>query len=207
MSQPVLTIVAGCNGSGKSTFSHALVKEGVIPFDYDKRYKEIYQSIMDSEFREVVAKNMATKEFESSLTGAFLQGTNCCYETNFDAHPIYWAAKAKDHGYFVERHFFCLDTLDLAKQRVEARVRNKGHFISDEVIYHKWKEGYKNLNLHHEFFDHIVLVDNSFDKGIPQHLFKITRQGAETEVQRFVDNMPKYCRRRFPDICRMIEST
>lgn len=56
MQQPHLIIIAGCNGAGKSTYSPMLV-DGVIPFDYDKKYLEIYQSLADSELREKIAIN------------------------------------------------------------------------------------------------------------------------------------------------------
>jgi adenylate kinase family enzyme len=58
MQQPYLRIFAGCNGSGKSTYSYIL-SPNVIPFDYDKRFLAHYNSMRDSELREEIAKNSA----------------------------------------------------------------------------------------------------------------------------------------------------
>ena len=59
MQQPHLIIIAGCNGAGKSTYSQSLV-ETVIPFDYDKRFLEIYNHLPDSELREEFAINLSS---------------------------------------------------------------------------------------------------------------------------------------------------
>jgi len=37
---PNLTIIAGCNGAGKSTFAPSFLPDGVFSFDYDKLFLE-----------------------------------------------------------------------------------------------------------------------------------------------------------------------
>jgi|GEM_PF-3068989 Uncharacterized protein conserved in bacteria len=39
---PTLTVIAGCNGSGKSTFASSFLREGLVSFDYDKVYLHIF---------------------------------------------------------------------------------------------------------------------------------------------------------------------
>ena len=70
MQQPHLIIIAGCNGAGKSTYSSMLVK-GIIPFDYDKKYLEIYHSLPDSELRDKIAINRTTEELNSLIETSF----------------------------------------------------------------------------------------------------------------------------------------
>lgn len=48
MIKPRLIVVAGCNGSGKSTFSKTYVKNET-PFDFDKRLMEKYDAMDNSE--------------------------------------------------------------------------------------------------------------------------------------------------------------
>ena len=98
MPKPNLTIVAGCNGSGKSTFSKTHVKNS-IPFDFDKRLMARYDAMDDSELRDVIARNLTRNEFETAINEAFSKKESFCYETNFDANPIYWAEQAKQLGY------------------------------------------------------------------------------------------------------------
>ncbi|RLD82222.1 MAG: hypothetical protein DRJ07_08420 [Bacteroidetes bacterium] len=206
MQKPYLIIVAGCNGSGKSTFSKTHVN-AVEPFDFDKRFMEIYDSMSDSELRHQIAKNTAIKEFESSINGAFSKGENFCYETNFDDSPLYWAEKAKKLGYRIELIFYCLSSLDLAKKRVRFRTKNKGHYVADNTIDYKWKEGYKNLNLHFQFFDFILLVDNSSKTQPAQDLFALIKNddnhnGYEAEF--YSRRIPPYAKIRIPNIYKTL---
>jgi len=53
---PDLTIIAGCNGAGKSAFATSFLPEGLTSFDYDRVFLEIYNSLPDSELREQFAK-------------------------------------------------------------------------------------------------------------------------------------------------------
>ncbi|MCQ2960219.1 MAG: hypothetical protein MJ198_08540 [Bacteroidales bacterium] len=46
---PELTIIAGCNGAGKSTFAQSFLPGNETSFDYDRIFIEIYNSLPDSE--------------------------------------------------------------------------------------------------------------------------------------------------------------
>ena len=67
---PDLTIIAGCNGAGKSAFATSFLPEGLTSFDYDRVFLEIYNSLPDSELREQFAKNQTTEDFELSIEKA-----------------------------------------------------------------------------------------------------------------------------------------
>ena len=67
MDKPTLTVIAGCNGSGKSSFSKALTSSSIIPYDYDKIYLEKYNSLIPTELRDVMAHNMAKSHFENCI--------------------------------------------------------------------------------------------------------------------------------------------
>lgn len=64
---PHLTIIAGCNGAGKSTFAPSFLLDGLSSFDYDKRFLAYYNELPDSELRDVLARNKATRDFEEAL--------------------------------------------------------------------------------------------------------------------------------------------
>lgn len=208
MPKPYLIIVAGCNGAGKSTFSKTYVEDGFIPFDTDKRFLENYRSLQNIDIGDTMAHNMTTKEFESSIEGAFSNGENFCYETNFNIHPVYWAEKAKSHGYHLELHFFCLNSRVLAQSRVALRAKNNGHFVDRDTVIDRWKEGYKNLNLHFGLFDRVLLIDNSSAKKQPKNLFSlIKKENGKYDVEIYTWYIPKYARRRYPEIYKIIRKS
>ena len=82
------------------------------------------RAIRDSEIKEDIARNQTTEHFKSSITRAFSNGEDFCYETNFDSqpYPMYWAEKAKDFGYLVVLHFFCIESRELANIDIVLQV-------------------------------------------------------------------------------------
>jgi predicted ABC-type ATPase len=199
---PDLIIIAGCNGAGKSTFSSSFLPEGLTSFDYDRLFLENYNSLSDSELREVFARNQTTKDFESSIDKALLNKADFCYETNFDSHPLHWAQKFKENGYQINLIFFCLDNQEIARHRIQVRTEFKGHFVDDKTIDLKWKAGYKNVNLHYQFFDNILFVDNSKRNDIYTNLLQIEKG----EIVLMTEKIPDYFKHRLPDIFKLIKS-
>ena len=197
---PKLIIIAGCNGSGKSTFSSSFLPDNLSSFDYDKKVLEYYNELPDSELRLKFAKDRTTKDFEDSIKNAIEKQTDFCYETNFDTYPIYWAEKFKENGFTLDLIFFCLDSQDIAIQRVQERTEFKGHFVDNTTINLKWKAGYSNLNKHFDFFNNILIVDNSKHKELYTNLLQI-EQG---EIVLMTEKIPKYIEHRLPNIFKLI---
>ena len=197
---PDLTIIAGCNGAGKSTFASSFLPDGQFSFDYDKLFLAHYRALPDSEFREKFAKDKATKEFELAIKAAAENQSDFCYETNVDAHPVYWAERFKKLGYSLNLIFFCLEDQEIAKHRVDVRTEFHGHFVDDETIDFKWREGYKNLNTYYLLYDKILIVDNSINNEVYTNLIQIEREKAVL----MTDKMPSYFSQRLPDIYKLI---
>jgi len=193
---PDLVVIAGCNGAGKSTFATSFLPDGLISFDYDRLFLETYNSLPDSQLREEIAKNQTTQAFEDAVDKALRNKADFCYETNFDSHPIFWAQKFKENGYQINLIFFCLDNQEIARHRVQVRTEFKGHFVDDKTIDLKWKAGYKNVNLHFQFFDNILLVDNSKLDDIYSNILQIEKG----EAVLMIDNIPEYFKHRLPAI-------
>ena len=163
---PKLTIIAGCNGAGKSTYASSFFPDDITSFDYDKLFLKNYNSLPDSEFRDKFAKDKTTKMFEETIKSSLKQKRDFCYETNFDIYPTYWAEKFKNAGFTLNLIFFCLKDQEIAKHRVQVRTEFKGHFVNNETIKLKWKAGYKNINEYYSFFDNLLIVDNSTTNDI-----------------------------------------
>lgn len=197
---PDLTIIAGCNGAGKSTFASSFLPDGLVSFDYDKLFLEHYRTLPDSEYREKFAKDKTTAEFELAIKNATDSHLDFCYETNFDAHPVYWAEKFKKLGYCLNLIFFCLEDQEIAKHRVEVRTEFDGHFVDNETIDFKWRAGYKNLNANYPIFDKILIVDNSVNNQVYKNLIQIEKGRSIL----MTDQLPSYFPRRLPGIFKLI---
>ena len=68
---PKLIIIAGCNGLGKSTFASSFLPDGMNSFDNDKLYLEYYNGMSDGEFRDKIALDNATHDFENAIAKEF----------------------------------------------------------------------------------------------------------------------------------------
>jgi predicted ABC-type ATPase len=197
MSEPVLLVIAGCNGSGKSSFSELLASPDFSPFDYDFHFLKFYRSLFDSDVREEMAHNMAFAEFENQIGQAISRKINFCYETNFNSTPLHWPRYFKLHGYKLHLIYLCLDSTDEAKRRVAIRVQNGGHFVPDDEIVKRYFEGYDNLNSHFEYFDIIDLFDTSAYAKEPRYILSIENGNLKAK-----NDLPKYLLPLIPAIAQ-----
>ena len=199
MLKPTLLIVAGCNGSGKSSFSKALSPNNSLPYDYDIVFLDIYNSLIDNELRERMAHNLSSEDLKSNIEEAILNKKNFCYETNFNSSPLYWPTIFKQKEYRIELTFFCLDSIDIAKERVRIRVENGGHFVPDHEIEERYNLGFKHLNENWKFFDTIHLFETSKYDCEPKHILTIERNDLIVLVE-----FPEYLKHLIPNIAERI---
>ena len=171
-----LHIIAGCNGSGKTTASFTILPEllmcmefvnadeiakGLSPFQPDRVSLEAGR-IMLSRINELFSKNESFA-FETTLATR-------SYRTKI--------LDAQKNGYFVNLVFFWLNSVDLAKERVKTRVLEGGHNIPVEVIERRYTNGIKNL-----FDIYLPIVDKAyiFDNSNGNHLL-IAEKSKGTEI-------------------------
>lgn len=191
MSKPTLLIIAGCNGSGKSTFSKALSPDNFTPFDYDFQFLKFYNSLSDSDLREEIAHRMAFKELETQIEKAIENKSNFCYETNFNSTPLHWADLFKNNRYDIHLIFLCLNSIEEAKKRVAIRVENGGHFVPENEIERRYNDGYSNLNSFFDYFEYVDLYDSSKYLEKPSHVLSVEsgKISAITTIPNYLDNL------------------
>lgn len=165
---PVLIIIAGCNGSGKSSYSLDITNNPHYPieinhFDGDKVFKEEYEKLDDSEYREQYAKKYVADKFEAIKEHCKELKVSLAYETNFNSNPNEIIQEFKLIGFRIHLHYICLDNLQKAEERVALRYREGGHFVGREEIKYRFEEGYKNLDNLFSVLDKLFIYDNSTD--------------------------------------------
>lgn len=200
MVKPRLFVIGGCNGSGKSSFANAITPDGVESFDYDKEYLRIYNSMRDSGIRTEIAHNKTRTLLEESVADVIENDLDFCYETNFNSTPMYWPKKFREAGFELNLFFFCLDSLDKAKERVRIRVENGGHFVPEKEIEERYKLGYENLNKLFSKFDFVHLLNSSFYKEEPHHILSI-QNGQLIYLSEF----PEFLKAITPSIAKLQE--
>jgi predicted ABC-type ATPase len=90
-------------------------------------------------------------------------GSDFAFETTLAARsfaPFIIGCKAK--GYTINLIYFWLQSVDLAVERVAARVVSGGHSIPEDVIRRRYQQGRKNLiSLYLPLCDGWMIYDNS----------------------------------------------
>ena len=200
MQQPTLTLIAGCNWASKSIYSKLFVEEGIEPFDYAKIYLSKLANLKESEPNNQIAINQTAEELNTKIKEAFQNRNSFCFETNLHVFLYSWIEEAKLKGYLIEMYFFCLDSIQTAKERVYIRTKKNDHNVSDAIIEYKWKEGYKNINLNFKLFDYLSFIYNSAN-DIPTLLFEILKiDQTHYQFIQLVKQLTKFIERRLPSI-------
>ena len=194
-----LIVIGGCNGSGKSTYSKILTPSGILPFDYDKCFLDIYISKPDSELRERISHHLAFQFLEHSIDHAIKNNLDFCYETNFNTSPLHWPNKFISNGYKINMIYFCLNSTEEAKKRVQIRFENGGHFVPDNEVEERFYSGYFHLNNHFEEFDKIILLDSSAYNTAPSYIATLQKGKLKDHTI-----FPDYVKTHLPNIALLI---
>lgn len=200
-STPSLRVIAGCNGSGKSTYSSLLTGRLLVPFDYDKVFLEKYGSLFDSELRDHMAHNLAFDTLQNAVDNALTNRLDFAYETNFNADPMFWPNKFRAAGYELELCFFCLESVQEAKRRVQFRFQNGGHFVPDSEVEDRFLSGYQHLDDLFKQFDSVHLFDTNAIGQAPQFVASITLDGIATA--RFY---PAFLQNKLPKLSAFVQA-
>lgn len=126
----ILWVLAGANGSGKSTFYYKFLLDTGIPFvNADEIARERYpQGTLE-------ASQKAQSEAHETYHRLLKKGESFCYETVFSHDSkIEFIQEAKKRGYKVNLVYIHLENPDLNVARVFQRVSEGGHQVSEEKI-------------------------------------------------------------------------
>lgn len=125
MPQPLMAIVAGPPGAGKSSIFSLSDFAGNV-FNADDRAAELnggsYQSIPLS------VRTVVNREFEQFVHSNIAAGTSFALETTLRSTIVFDQAKlAKEKGFRVFMRYVALDTVEQHIERVKRRAAHGGH--------------------------------------------------------------------------------
>ena len=153
-----LWLLAGANGSGKSTFYHTQLEPLGLPFvNADIIAREFFPNAPEAHSYD------AARIAEEIRHQLLLDNRSFCFETVF-SHPtkIDFIARAKSLGFQTILVFIHLNILDLNKARISQRVREGGHFVPDDKVESRLPRTLENVKTALPLFDQAKILDNSF---------------------------------------------
>lgn len=161
VAMPLVTVLAGINGAGKTTASDRLLRD-------DGRTGVFVNA-------DAIARGLNSLNPESVAleAGQFMlqqmkklaaAKVDFSFETTLAGRTYYaWLRSLKaDLGYEVRLFYYWLRSPELAIERVAARVRAGGHNIPEATIRKRFHRSIGNfLNLYRPLLDHWEVYDNS----------------------------------------------
>lgn len=155
-----LYIIAGCNGSGKTTASYTLLPE-LLECSEFVNSDEFAKSL--SPFDPSEASVSASRYMLMKIKYLLEREVDFAIETTLATRSLAKIImEAKEKGYHVTIIYFWLNSTSIAKERVQARVAAGGHNIPDDVIVRRYYLGLKYLfDNYIGLSDRWVLADNS----------------------------------------------
>jgi predicted ABC-type ATPase len=171
---PVLIVLAGSNGAGKTTFYELYLERLGLPFINADRIAQIldpshpgrfvYQaaSIADDTRRDLVKRRLSF-----------------CMETVFSdpvGDKVQFLKDAQTEGYTVLGVFFTLSDPALSIARVIQRVARGGHDVPDDKLESRFARTARNIQAALKFVDVGLVLDNSSAEA-PYRLLELWEHG------------------------------
>lgn len=193
--RPVLIVIAGPNGSGKTS-----ITSKILHHDW----------LEDSEY--INPDNVARDRFgDWNSQEAVLKAANYCqewrerclaerksliFETVMSASDkVDFILRAKEAGFFIRLFFVSTASPTINAARVANRVLNGGHDVPISKIISRYDKSIVNCILLSVAVDRLYVYDNSVDNAEAQILFRL-KEGII--AKRYVDKIPSWASRILP---------
>ncbi len=146
-------LIAGVNGTGKSSFRGVLEGQGV-PLGHIVDPDMIAKQ---NRFNEIAAGKQAIREIQNCLEN----NQTVTQETTLSGHQVRRTIiKAKNQGYKIIMYYIGLNTKYESIYRIANRVRKGGHDISPEDVVKRFAHRFEALDRIVPLCDKVVFYDN-----------------------------------------------
>lgn len=171
--KPVLIVIAGPNGSGKTTVTEQLLHhewgEDCVYINPDRIALEQFGD-WNSDEAVLKAARTAT-EIRYSLLG---DRKDFVFETVLSSQEkVEFIRKAKDSGYFVRVFFICTSSPAINAARIAKRYMEGGHTVPIDKIVNRYSKSISNCSAIASIVDRLYVYDNSAENAPARLLFRI----------------------------------
>lgn len=165
-------IIAGPNGSGKTTFSIALLENTEILTGAHLNADIIAKAyVTDEDYKDLSPLEVHLKVsqlVEDTIDALIEQGSNIILETVFSSkYKLDTYKKLKDAGYFVNVIFVATSDPMINVLNVASRVKSGGHDVPINKILSRYDKSIENAKLISKDADCLILIDNSVPNQSP----------------------------------------
>lgn len=164
MTRPVLYVLAGVNGAGKSSIGgHLLEQAGLTWFNPDTFAREF---MAETGCNQSDANAVAWQEGMRRMDEAIAHATHYAFETTLGGRTVPAKIKAATESHDVMVWFCGLSSPEQHIARVDARVAAGGHDIPEAKIRERYPAALENLIALMPYLAHLQVYDNSTDANV-----------------------------------------
>lgn len=172
--KPELIIIAGPNGSGKTSvtqkFLHHEWAEGTVYINPDQVAKDMFGDWNDSE-AVLKAANYCSELREHCLK----EKKSFVFETVFSAQDkIDFVIRAKQAGFFIRIFFISTSNPTINASRIAKRVMEGGHDVPIIKIISRYNKSIQNCKTVASIIDRLYVYDNSIDDEDARALYRLS---------------------------------
>lgn len=172
--QPVLIVIAGPNGSGKTSLTSKILKhEWMEDSEYinpDNVARDIFG---DWNSRESVIK--AADYCDAWRERCLSQHKSHIFETVMSSpDKVDYILRAKQSGFFVRLFFVSTESPTINAKRVANRVLTGGHDVPISKIISRYDKSIANCSSLASYVDRLYVYDNSIDDVEAKLLFRLS---------------------------------
>lgn len=191
LKRPTLCIVAGPNGSGKTTTTiQLLANEWAEDSQYINPDNIAQETFGDWNSQDSVLKaaQLATEKRYECLE----KKENFVFETVFSSsEKLDFVRKAKEAGFFIRFFFVCTNNPSINAQRVAKRFMEGGHEVPISKIISRYYKSLENAAEAISLVDRAYIYDNSVEDELPQLLYR-TSEGQV--IKQYTSNIPDWAK-------------
>ena len=187
--RPTLCVVAGPNGSGKTTTTIQLLNNewaaDSLYINPDNIAQEMFGDWNSPEAVLKAAEKATQMRYE-----CLEQGSDFVFETVFSSpEKLEFLKKAKEAGFFIRFFYVCTSDPAINVARITQRYLNGGHEVPISKVISRYYKSLLNAEEAIAFVNRAYVYDNSIDDQLPRLLYRT----VDGELfKRYTEDIPNW---------------
>ena len=173
MKKSILIVIAGPNGSGKTSITHRILQhewlEDCVYINPDNIARDTFGD-WNSNDAVMKAAILSTQMREDCIA----ENKSLIFETVLSAaDKVDFVQRAKEKGYFIRLFFVGTESPMINASRIARRVMGGGHDVPITKIISRFSKSIANCCVVAKMVDRAYIYDNSVERADPQLLFRV----------------------------------
>ena len=187
--RPVLIVIAGPNGSGKTTITSKILKhewlEGALYVNPDQVAQDKF-----GDWNSPEAVLQAAQYCEEQREACLKRGQSLIFETVLSSEgKVDFIRRAHEAGYFIRLFFVSTCHPAINSSRIARRVMKGGHDVPITKIISRYQKSIVNCRRVAVLADRVYVYDNSIEDAEARLLFRMT---DGRPFKRYTDDIPEW---------------